>query len=198
MPFASREGGSVDLGFALGLKDPPTPSAGNFLSLEVAKSWTRLSEWTALSLRKVFEFLQTKHTCLGYFPWFCYKCLVPLFSWPAPGCHFDLTKSKGAWTLKICRTQHPSITPLFPRERARVSPSGIMCKRRCDTRESYSVSFSSGVTPPSTRLCLNVNIWVIWCGPGSPNECTFRLVFFFYILLLWIDTGSHQLYVVRK
>ena len=169
MVFASREGGSVDLGFALGLRDPPgpfvaTPSAGNLSSL-----------------REVAEFLETQHTGLGCFPWFHSKCLVPLFSWPAPRCHFDLTGSREAWTLKSWRTHHPSITPLFPRERAHVSRVAVwrnmMCKRRCDTRESYSVSFSSGATPPSAQSCLNVNIWVILMWPKLPQRTYLQVGF---------------------
>ncbi|XP_010833830.1 PREDICTED: melanoma antigen preferentially expressed in tumors-like [Bison bison bison] len=46
----------------------------------------------------------------------------------------------------------------------------MMCKRRCDTRESYSVSFSSGATPPSAQSCLNVNIWVILMWPKLPQR----------------------------
>lgn len=133
------------------------------------------------SLREVAEFLETQHTGLGCFPWFHSKCLVPLFSWPAPRCHFDLTGSREAWTLKSWRTHHPSITPLFPRERAHVSRVAVwrnmMCKRRCDTRESYSVSFSSGATPPSAQSCLNVNIWVILMWPKLPQRTYLQVGF---------------------
>ena len=110
--------GREEAGFCLGFK---------------GSTWSILSQslcWQFLKpiLRKVFEFFQTKHTCLGYFPWFHYRCLVPLFSWPAPRCHFDLTSSREVWTLKIWKTSHPCITCLFPCEWAHVSLSGVMCK----------------------------------------------------------------------
>ena len=131
----------------------------------MGSAWSLFSHslfWQFLkpSLRKVFEFLRTKHICLGYFPWFHYKCLVSLFSWPAPMCHFDLTSSREALTLKIWRTHHHSITPLFPREQAQVSLSGVMISDSV-MLGNLTVSFSSGVTPPSAQSYLNMNIWVI-------------------------------------
>lgn len=50
---------------------------------------------------------------LGYFLWSHYKHPTPPFSWPIPGCNFDLTSFREALTLKIWKTSHPSVVHLF-------------------------------------------------------------------------------------